>query len=267
MLKEVKKKGAEVCVLGEMFNCPYNPPLFKEYSEKWEDVEKKEFSSFESLLKTETPSVNFLKFASKKLDVMLIGGSIPLSKTGNIYNTSLIFDKGELIGYHDKVHLFDINIPNKISIKESDFVTRGEKITVLQTRFGNFGIGICYDIRFCNFAMAMRKLNAHILFYPSVFNLTTGPLHFQKTGIARALDTQCFVVLASNARYVENTNFMQCWGQSSIIDQNGGILQDMHFEKGYLLQDIDLNSCLESRLNLPYTEYQMREDLYQLKII
>ena len=88
-------------------------------------------------------------------------------------------------------------------MKESSYITPGNKIKVLQTKFGNFGLGICYDLRFCNFAMAMRKLKADILFYPSVFTETTGKMHFEKLGIARALDTQCHVVLASNAKSEE----------------------------------------------------------------
>ena len=66
--------------------------------------------------------------------------------------------------------------------KESDFVKPGNKVTVLTTRFGNFGIGICYDIRFASYAMAMRKMKADVLVYPSVFTMKTGPLHFHKSG-------------------------------------------------------------------------------------
>ena len=269
MLKTVKSKGAEVCVLGEMFNCPYNPPLFKNYSEKLEDSQKIKTDSLTKLLSTsKSPTIDFLKFASKSLNILLIGGSIPLTKSKRIHNTSLIYDKGNLIGSHDKAHLFDINIPGKENTNESKYITKGEKITVLKTRFGNFGIGICYDIRFCDYAMAMRKLKADVLFYPSVFTMTTGPLYFENLGIARALDTQCFVVLSSNARYEEGKGeFMQCWGHSRVIDFGGKVRKEIGKGEGFLLEDVDLEGVREMRRNMPYTEYQVREDLYRLEIL
>lgn len=67
----------------------------------------------------------------------------------------MIYDNGFLIGHHDKLHPFDIDLPDT-KFKESDYIKPGNKITVLKTRFGNFGIGICYDIRFASYAMAMR---------------------------------------------------------------------------------------------------------------
>ena len=269
MLKTVKSKGAEVCVLGEMFNCPYNPPLFKSYSEKIEDIENNKQTPKDILnFPGPAPTIDFLKFASKELDILLIGGSIPINKKGKIYNTSLVFDKGEFIGYHDKAHRFDINIPGKEKTNESQYIEGGNKVTVLDTRFGKFGIGICYDIRFSSYAMAMRKLGAEILFFPSVFAMTTGPLHFQKLGIARALDTQSFVVLSSNGRYVEKEEeYNQCWGHSCVIDNNGQVLGHLGYEENYIIEDIDLNLVDQMRVNLPYTEYQIRDDLYKLEVL
>ncbi len=196
--------------------------------------------------------------------MLIIGGSILLKKNDKIFNTSLIYDKGKLLASHDKVHTFDIDIPGQVTFKESEYIEPGKKITVVKTRFGNFGVGICYDIRFCDYAMAMRKLGAHILFYPSVFTMKTGPMHFEKSGIARALDTQSYVVLASNARYVENLEYTQSYAHSSIINSNGEVVSGLKEKEGYLIEEIDLDKVLEMRKNLPYTEYQVRNDLYEL---
>ena len=57
---------------------------------------------------------------------------------------------------YEKLHCFDVNIPGKVDMKESSFITKGNKIKVLDTKYGKFGFGICYDLRFCSFAMAMR---------------------------------------------------------------------------------------------------------------
>lgn len=106
-----------------------------------------------------------------------------------VKNTTLVFDKGVFLDKYEKCHTYDCFIPGKVDKKESDFVEKGNELKVIKTRFGNFGLGICYDIRFADFSMALRKKGAEVLFFPSIFTLHTGKLHFQKTGIARALDT------------------------------------------------------------------------------
>jgi len=171
MLKTVASKGAEVCVLGEMFNCPYDLKKFKNYAEDPLNHSPKKVALNEN---SKTPSIDLLQYASYKLNLLLIGGSIPISTNNKIYNRCLIYDQGNLLGYHDKVHPFDINMENGPCYKESDFIEPGSKISVFKTRFGKFGIGICYDIRFAEYAMALRKLGAQILFYPSVFTSKTG---------------------------------------------------------------------------------------------
>lgn len=92
------------------------------------------------------------------------------------------------------MHTFDIHIPNVLTAKESEKIQPGSKFTVLDTRFGKFGFGICYDLRFALHAMVLRNLGAQVLFYPAQFTLVTGESYFQNLGITRALDTQCYVI-------------------------------------------------------------------------
>lgn len=86
----------------------------------------------------------------------MVGGSIPIKRGSRITNTTLIYDKGEYLDFYDKIHTFDIDIPGKFTSKESEYVQAGNKWTLLNTRFGKFGFGICYDIRFAHFAMGLR---------------------------------------------------------------------------------------------------------------
>lgn len=80
---------------------------------------------------------------------ILITGSIPERHGEKLYNTALAIDKkGVIIGKHRKLHLFDIDIPGKMTYKESNLFARGDKITVFDSEFGKIGLGICYDIRF-----------------------------------------------------------------------------------------------------------------------
>ena len=195
-----------------------------------------------------------------------MGGSIPERRNNKIYNTSFVFDQGELLGTYSKTHMFDINLP-ELKHKESDTVEPGEHVTVLSTRFCKIGVGICYDIRFAEFAMAMRRAGADMLIYPSVFTMKTGPTYFEPFGMARALDTQCYIATPSNARYVENTEYTQSHAHSNLFDPTGRKVAGLAEKEGLIVEDIDLDLLKENRLYFPYTTYQQRDDLYTISSI
>jgi omega-amidase len=107
-----------------------------------------------------------------------------------------------------KIHLFDINIPGKITYKESEVFSAGDHICVFDTEWGKIGLAICYDLRFAELGLLMRQQGAKLLFYPGSFNLTTGPLHWELLLRGRALDnqvknfflTKCYSIGVSTAR-------------------------------------------------------------------
>lgn len=266
MIREAVDKGAEVCALGEMFNCPYNINLFKSYAESVNDLNDKDRGMDSILSDSKSPSIEFLRRASQEFNILLVGGSIPEERNGKIYNTSFIFDKGELLGTYSKIHMFDINLPS-FKHKESDIVQPGEKMTVLSTRFCKIGVGICYDIRFAEFAMAMRREGAELLIYPSVFAMKTGPKYFEPFGRTRALDTQCYIATPSNARYIENTDYTQSWAHSALFDPTGHKINGLKENEGLIVEDIDLDLLAENRATFPYTSYQIRDDLYTISSI
>lgn len=162
-VKEAAKANAQVVVLPECFNSPYGTQFFKDYAETVEPPQD---------------SYRALSDMAKDNNVILIGGSIPEASGGSLYNTSLSFDnKGDLIGVHRKVHLFDIDVPGKIRFQESECLSPGNKLTEIDTPYGKFGIAICYDIRFPEMAMIAARRGCCAMIYPGAFNLTTGPLH------------------------------------------------------------------------------------------
>ena len=91
------------------------------------------------------------------------------------------------------MHLFDIDIPNKITFKESQVLSAGDDISIFQMFGWTVGLGICYDLRFEEFAKLYRKRDCNLLIYPAAFNLTTGPPHFELLQRARAVDNQSWV--------------------------------------------------------------------------
>eukprot|EP00820_Chromera_velia_P015622 Cvel_25461.t1-p1 / transcript=Cvel_25461.t1 / gene=Cvel_25461 / organism=Chromera_velia_CCMP2878 / gene_product=Omega-amidase NIT2, putative / transcript_product=Omega-amidase NIT2, putative / location=Cvel_scaffold2888:1-4109(-) / protein_length=227 / sequence_SO=supercontig / SO=protein_coding / is_pseudo=false len=189
-VEEAKKKepGLSMVILPEMFNCPYGTKFFEPFAETVP-------GPGEVVNEAESPSTAFLVKLAKENSIWLIGGSISEGKEGKVYNTSLALKPdGTIVAKHRKVHLFDINVPGKITFKESDTLTAGSEITTFEGPWGTTGLAICYDVRFAELALCMRERGAKVLIYPGAFNSTTGPAHWKKLMTGRALDTQTFVV-------------------------------------------------------------------------
>ena len=98
------------------------------------------------------------------------------------------------------MHLFDIDVPGKIRFQESEVLSPGESLTVFETKYCKIGLGICYDIRFPELSQLYANEGCHLLLFPSAFNMTTGPLHWELLQRARAVDNQIYVSMVSPAR-------------------------------------------------------------------
>jgi predicted amidohydrolase len=140
-------------------------------------------------------------------------GTIPERDGDKLYNTATVFGKdGKLLAKYRKAHLFDIDIPGEITFKESESLSSGHDITIIDVKAFKIGIGICYDIRFEELAKIYRKKGCNMLVYPAAFNMKTGPLHYELLGRSRANDNQMFTALISPARDV--TASYVAWGHS-----------------------------------------------------
>ena len=145
--------GVKLVVLPECWNSPYDTSSFPVYAEAVPAVGTKG-SAVDG---TASPSTKMMCDEAKKHGVYLVGGSVPEREGELVYNTCVVVNPdGDIIGKHRKVHLFDIDVPGKITFKESDTLTAGKDVTVFDTPFGRVGVGICYDIRFPELTMLMR---------------------------------------------------------------------------------------------------------------
>lgn len=251
-IQEAAKNGAKYVFLGECFNSLYKKDLLHSHSEVF-DAET-------------SHTIAFLKEFSKSLQIYLFG-SIPEydPQTNSHYNTAFAFDdSGKLIAKHRKIHLFDIDIPGKITSKESEVFQAGSQITVFQAGVLKIGMAICYDIRFSELSLLMAKKGAQLLYYPSAFNQTTGPLHWELLLRARALDNQVFVVGASPARFTQDLSVYQAWGHSTVVDPMGKVLKTCGDLPEILYEEINLENVEEIRSQLPYNK-QKRNDLYRVE--
>ncbi len=123
-----------------------------------------------------------------------------------IRNTHVLLGPdGGLLGRYSKAHLFDVDIPGGARLKESDYVDAGQEIghpTQVSLSSSSscslrVGLGICYDLRFPEFSLSLRRRGAHVLTYPSAFTVSTGMAHWEVLLRARAVETQCYVVAAA----------------------------------------------------------------------
>ncbi|KAJ3261812.1 Carbon-nitrogen hydrolase [Boothiomyces macroporosus] len=244
LIKEAANKGANIVVLPECFNSPYGIQYFEEYAEE---------------LHGETARA--LSAMAKESNVYLIGGSFPEIQFGKYYNTCTIWNRvGELIGTHRKVHLFDIDIPGKITFQESKVLSPGNELTLVDTEHGTIGVGICYDIRFPEMAMIAARKGAFAMIYPGAFNTTTGPLHWELLQRARAVDNQMFVAACSPARDTSAT--YHAWGHSTVVDPMGKVLATTEESEAIVEAELDIEEMKNARTSIPVS-FQRRFDLYK----
>ena len=266
-LSRAKQDGAQLAVLPEIWNSPYATAAFPEYAEILPNIGDSD---------SESPSPKILIDAAKDLGMWVVGGSIPekVEEDGEekIYNTCLVLSpEGEIVAKHRKMHLFDIDVPGGIRFFESETLSPGETVSHFTTPFGEIGLGICYDIRFAEYAMLLRqKYNCAILIYPGAFNMTTGPPHWELLQRARAIDNQCFVMMASAARTEdpgdENAKYPHytAWGHSTIVSPWGDVLATIDEKEGIVIADLDLSKVEQVRGGIPIGN-QKRNDIYKLE--
>lgn len=250
LIGEAASKGAKLISLPECFNCPYSNASFPVYAEP--DANS-----------SATPTVAMLSEEAKKHKITLIGGSIPERDGDKLYNTSYTFGSdGELLATHRKVHLFDIDVPGRIRFKESETLSPGNQITTFESKdLGcKIGIGICYDLRFPEYAQILSSRGCKLLVYPGAFNTTTGPAHWELLLRGRALDNQLWVAAVSPARSLSSEGY-QAWGHSSVISPWGEVVSTTDHTAGIVYAEINLDRVDEVRSQIPVRS-QKRHDLY-----
>ncbi|PRP80619.1 hypothetical protein PROFUN_11562 [Planoprotostelium fungivorum] len=182
-------------------------------------------------------------------------------------------------GEYHKLHLFDVFVEGSPIYHESKGVQKGSSfLKPFDTSIGRLGMNICYDVRFPEMALKLRREGAEILQYPSAFTLRTGAAHWELLLRARAVDTQCYVMAAAqggkNMRRNEMTDQQvgkhdeegrrASYGHAMIVDPWGSIVaqcSDMSTEPSFCLADVDLQSLRQVRQSMPLWD-QRREDVF-----
>ncbi|KAL5500281.1 hypothetical protein EMCRGX_G011813 [Ephydatia muelleri] len=245
LIREAAGKGANIIALPECFNCPYGNKYFPEYAESIPGA-----------------STNLLSSIAKDCSIYLIGGSIPERDGDKLYNTCTVFGPtGTLLTKFRKMHLFDIDVPGKITFRESDILSPGDQFATFDTEWCKVGVAICYDLRFKDLASIYAQQGCQLLCYPGAFNMTTGPAHWELLIRSRALDNQLYVAAISPAR--DEAASYVAWGHSTLANPWGEVVAKASEKEDIVYGDVDLELLENVRKQIPVT-HQRRLDLYTL---
>ena len=245
MIEKACEMGADMAVLPEMFNCPYDNKYFREYAEDSSGI------TIESIR----------KIAVEK-GIYVVAGSIPEMDGNEVYNTAFVLDpKGEIIARHRKMHLFDIDVKDGIRFFESETLSPGEDVAVFETPFGKVGLAICYDMRFPELMRLIALKGAKLIVIPAAFNRTTGPAHWKMTAKTRALDNQVYFAAVSPA--VDWNATYNAYGHTIFVDPWGRVVDELDDGEGLLICELENELIEKVRKELPLMKHR-RTDLYEI---
>ncbi len=213
-------------------------------------IEGKREASFEE---KDHPAVPFFANLAKELGVTLIAGSISSIRVGGnkMANRCYVFGRdGAQKATYDKIHMFDVDLPNGDKYRESDTSAAGDRIVMADVDGLKLGLSICYDMRFPHMYRELAKKGAQILTVPSAFTVPTGMAHWEVLLRARAIENGCFVL--APAQVGKHEGGRATYGHSIIIAPWGHILAEVKGdEPGYACAELDLDEVTKARQAVP----------------
>lgn len=198
------------------------------------------------------PIQDFLAAQARTNGVWLVGGTIPLraSAGAKVRAACPLYDhNGVRVARYDKIHLFDVQLPNGEVYQESRAIEAGDELVVVDTPVGKLGLAVCYDLRFPELFRGLLDRGAEVLALPAAFTAHTGRAHWEVLLRARAVENFCYVAAA--AQWGAHANGRHTHGDSMIINPWGEVLDRLPQGTGYAVAEIDLDEQARLRQNLP----------------
>jgi len=200
----------------------------------------------------------FLKNTAREKNVWIVGGTIPIESDNAdriISRCQVYNDQGSCVGFYDKIHLFDVKVPDSTeSYCESDTIQRGTEVVVLDTPFGKTGLAACYDLRFPEMFRQMLDMGAELLIVPSAFTNLTGRAHWELLVRTRALENTCYMIAANQGGI--HINGRETYGHSMIVDPWGKVLNQLEKGMGLVVGEIDPERVKQIRENFPSVQHR-----------
>ena len=204
------------------------------------------------------PTLGALRAAAADLGVWLLIGSLALKASADrddrlVNRSFLIGPDGAIVARYDKVHLFDVDLADGESYRESSLYDGGTRAVVAETPWGGVGLSVCYDLRFAYLYRALALAGARILTVPSAFTRTTGQAHWHVLLRARAIETGAFVL--APAQVGDHEDGRQTFGHALAVDPWGRVLVDGGAAVGVHLAKLALDEVDRVRARIPSLDH------------
>ncbi|MEM7771043.1 MAG: carbon-nitrogen hydrolase family protein [Cyanobacteria bacterium P01_E01_bin.6] len=218
-----------------------------------------EATKLERVYEISSMSLKFLKTMAQRYQITLLGGGFPMPTDGQkvLNKAVLVGVTGEILESYEKVHLFDVNLPDGNTYRESNTVLAGQKLPPVYSSptLGNLGLSVCYDVRFPELYRHLSSKGADVLIIPATFTAFTGKDHWQVLLQARAIENTCYVIApAQTGRHYARR---QSHGHAMIVDPWGGILADAGNETGVAIAAIEKSRLDQVRLQMPSLQHRV----------
>ena len=201
----------------------------------------------------------FLRLTAIKHGLHIHGGSIGELEDGRIYNTSIVFGPdGKEIGRYRKIHLFDISTPDGQGYRESAVFGAGQQVVTVDILGVTVGLAICYDLRFPELFLELRRKGAELILLPAAFTLQTGKDHWEVLLRARAIETQCWIAAAAcTGAHVDGDGLTRyTYGHSLIVNPWGHVVAKASDGTGWASVAMDAALTAKIRADMPVLEHR-----------
>jgi len=242
MLREAAADGAEFVLTPEVTNCISTSRKHQRDVLQFEEDDQ---------------TLAALRAEAKALGVTLLIGSLGVQTgdaDGRFANRSfLIGPDGDVIARYDKIHMFDVQISETETWRESEGYRPGETAVVADAGFAKIGMSICYDVRFSHLYRALAQAGAQVLTVPAAFSPVTGAAHWHALLRARAIESGCFVIApaqtGTHASALHKTR--DTYGHSLVVDPWGEVILDAGTAPGVYKFDLDMEKGEAARRRVP----------------
>ncbi|MET2831852.1 carbon-nitrogen hydrolase family protein [Mesorhizobium shangrilense] len=180
-----------------------------------------------------------------------IGSTAIVRADGKLANRALLFGPdGATLATYDKIHMFDVDLDNGESWRESAAYEPGAEAVVTEINGTKLGFAVCYDLRFPQLFRAEALAGAQVLTVPAAFTRQTGEAHWHVLLRARAIENGAYVIAAAQGGLHEDGR--ETYGHSLIVDPWGRIIAEVaHDAPGVIVAEIDPAQSLAARKKIP----------------
>ena len=200
------------------------------------------------------PAYEFLRGVARSQRIHVHGGSIAERDGERLYNTTVVFDpEGREIARYRKIHLFDIVTPDGTGYRESATFGSGSEVVTCEVDGVRVGLAICYDVRFPELFLALRRAGAELIVLPAAFTLQTGKDHWEVLLRARAIETQCWLAAPATcgAHNDGGGGPRFTYGHSLVCDPWGAVVARASDGAGWTTARIDTTLTERVRRDMP----------------